>query len=288
MSDIKWIKVTTDIFDDEKMILIEQLPNADSIIVIWFKLLCLAGKTNNSGVFMVNGKIPYTVKMLASIFRRKEATVSLALKTFEEFGMVEIIDGTITIPNWGKHQNFDKIDEHNEYMKEYMREYREKQKKLACKDNSKVNSKDNSKVNGKVNGKDNSKSNVSSLEGEEEREEEKEGDGDNNTPYSPPNIPNEKEEKETFGEYRNVKLTDSEYNRLAGDYGEDLRNEAIKFFDEYIEEKGYKSKSHNLAIRRWVIDAVKERAARPPTYKRGGGMTQLEQLQALKEQCADE
>ena len=28
---------------------------------------------------------------------------------------------------------------------------------------------------------------------------------------------------------------------------------------EYIEEKGYKSKSHNLAIRRWVLDAVKKK-----------------------------
>ena len=28
--------------------------------------------------------------------------------------------------------------------------------------------------------------------------------------------------------------------------------------DEYIEETGYKKKSHYLTIRRWVIDAVKE------------------------------
>ena len=72
MTDIKWIKIVTDIFDDEKMLLIETLPEADSIIVIWFKLLCLAGKQNNSGVFTLNGKIPYTEKMLATIFRRKE------------------------------------------------------------------------------------------------------------------------------------------------------------------------------------------------------------------------
>ena len=38
-SDVKWIKITTDIFDDEKILLIESLPEADSIIVIWFKLL---------------------------------------------------------------------------------------------------------------------------------------------------------------------------------------------------------------------------------------------------------
>ena len=51
-------------------------------------------------------------------------------------------------------------------------------------------------------------------------------------------------------------MTDDEYYRLDVDYGQDIRNRAIKFLDEYIEEKGYKAKSHNLSIRRWVIDAV--------------------------------
>lgn len=143
MADVKWIKITTDIFDDEKMLLIESLPEADSIIVIWFKLLCLAGKMNNSGVFMMNDRIAYTDKMLATIFRRKEVTVQLALQTFEQFGMIEIIDGVITIPNWGKHQNLDQLESKKEYMKNYMREYREKQKQLSCKTNSKTNSKTN-------------------------------------------------------------------------------------------------------------------------------------------------
>ena len=49
MSDVKWIKICTDIFDDEKIILLETLPDSDSIIIIWFKLLCLAGKQNNKG-----------------------------------------------------------------------------------------------------------------------------------------------------------------------------------------------------------------------------------------------
>ena len=144
MAEVKWIKIVTDIFDDEKILLIETLPEADSIIVIWFKLLCLAGKQNNSGVFMLNDKIPYTDKMFATIFRRKEAVVQLSLKTFEEFGMIKIIDGAVTIPNWGKHQNLDRIEQKKEYMRRYMKEYREKQMLLAgCKTNSKTNSKVN-------------------------------------------------------------------------------------------------------------------------------------------------
>ena len=147
MADVKWIKITTDVFDDEKILLIETLPEADSIIVIWFKLLCLAGKQNNSGVFMMNNQIAYTDKMLATIFRRKETTVQLALQTFEQFGMIEIVDGVITIPNWGKHQNLDQLESKKEYMRNYMQGYREKQKALTGKTVCKTNSKTNSKAN---------------------------------------------------------------------------------------------------------------------------------------------
>lgn len=143
MADVKWIKITTDIFDDEKLLLIESLPEADSIIVIWFKLLCLAGKMNNSGVFLMNDKIAFTDEMLATIFRRKKNTVKMALDTFQSFGMIEIVDNVITIPNWGKHQNLDQLENKREYMREYMQEYRKKQQGIACKTNSKTNSKTN-------------------------------------------------------------------------------------------------------------------------------------------------
>lgn len=146
MADVKWIKIVTDIFDDEKILLIESLPEADSIIVIWFKLLCLSGKNNNRGVFIMNDRIPYTDEMLATIFRRPINTVRLALDTFDKFGMIELINDVITIPNWSKHQNLDQLEEKKNYMKDYMRKYREKQKQLANND-CKTNSKTNSKVN---------------------------------------------------------------------------------------------------------------------------------------------
>lgn len=164
-SDVKWIKITTDIFDDEKILLIESLPDSYSIIVVWFKLLCLAGKQNNSGVFMMNNRVAYTDKMLATIFRMKEATVTMALQTFEQFGMVEIIDGVITIPNWGKHQNLDQLENRKEFMRNYMKEYRAKQKALTSGDNGKPSCKPNDKPN--------SKSNVRQAEGEREEDKKK-------------------------------------------------------------------------------------------------------------------
>ena len=130
MAEVKWIKITTDIFDDEKILLIESLPDSYAIITVWFKLLCLAGKQNNSGVFMM-GRVAYTDKMLATIFRMKEATVTMALRIFEEFGMVEIIDGVITIPNWGKHQNLEGIELAREKTRQRVAAYRSRQKELA-------------------------------------------------------------------------------------------------------------------------------------------------------------
>ena len=154
MAEVKWIKIVTDIFDDEKILLIESMPDADAVITIWFKLLCLAGKQNNHGVFVINDSIPFTDEMFATIFRRKVTTVRMALDIFEKFGMVTIIDGVVTIPNWEKHQSLDALENKKEYMREYMRKRRESQKLLAesaCKSNSKTNSNDNCKTNSKAN-----------------------------------------------------------------------------------------------------------------------------------------
>ena len=133
MADVKWIKITTDIFDDEKILLIESLPDSYAIITVWFKLLCLAGKMNNSGVFMMSNRIAYTDKMLATIFRMKESTVQMALDTFEQFGMIERIDGVITIPNWDKHQTLDAYEQKKERDRIYQAERRRKQKQIATK-----------------------------------------------------------------------------------------------------------------------------------------------------------
>ena len=151
MMDVKWIKIVTDIFDDEKILLIESLPKSDSILVIWFKLLCLAGKQNNNGVLIMNNKIPYTEKMLASIFRRKESTIKLALQTFQKFGMIEIIDNVITIPNWEKHQTLDKIELAKEQTRKRVAKYREKQKSLIDESNVTSNAKCNVTSNAKCN-----------------------------------------------------------------------------------------------------------------------------------------
>lgn len=131
MSEIKWIKITTDIFDDEKICLIDALPGHDAILVIWFKILALAGKHNRNGLLMMSDKVHYTDEMLATIFRRPLNTVRMALGIFEQFGMVEIIDGIIALPNWEKHQNIDGMEKIKTQTRNRVARYREKQKNLA-------------------------------------------------------------------------------------------------------------------------------------------------------------
>lgn len=130
MSDVKWIKIATNIFDDEKIKLIEVLPEADGMIVIWFKLLCLAGKQNNNGIFMMNDKLAYTDEMLSTIFRKPLPLVRLALGTFEQYGMIEIVDNVITLPNWDKHQNVEGLEKIREQGRLRAAKHRQNQKQL--------------------------------------------------------------------------------------------------------------------------------------------------------------
>ena len=255
MADVKWIKITTDIFDDEKILLIESMPDSYAMITVWFKLLCLAGKQNNCGVFTM-GQIAYTDKMLATIFRMKESTVTMALQTFEQFGMVKIIDGVITIPNWEKHQSLDVLEQAKEKTRQRVARHREKQKLLA---------EGNVTRNATV-----TFCNADRID--KERDKDKEGDieGENNIILPDSDEPAQtapkkaKPAKHKYGEFKHVLLTDAEYGKLAEEYGTIICCKAINFLDAYIEEKGYKSKSHYLAIRRWVIDAVKDRDKAQP------------------------
>lgn len=86
-------------------------------------------------------------------------------------------------------------------------------------------------------------------------------------PYPDPNpIPNEIKSSlqnlivKKYGSQNNVRLTDAEHENLNADYP-DYAEEAIEYLSLWIAEKGDKSKSktHHLTIKRWVLDAVKER-----------------------------
>ena len=238
MAEVKWIKIVTDIFDDEKILMIESMPEADSLIVIWFKLLCLAGKQNNSGVLML-GRMPYTDEMFSTIFRRPINTVRLALQTFEGFGMIEIINDTVTIPNWGKHQNIEGMDKIREQNRIRQKNWYDKQKALP-------NVRNNVSI---------TQPNATDIDKEKDIEKDTEEEGE---VISPPAAPT-KPIRHKYGMYNNVLLTDEDMEKLQAEFPHDY-SDRIERLSEYIASTGKSYKSHLATIRSW---AKKDKVTKP-------------------------
>ena len=129
MADINWIKLRVDMFDDEKIKIIQSMPEGDAILVIWIRIIALAGKCNAKGLVLIEDEFPYSDEMLATIFNKPLATVRLALGTFEKFRMIERTEKGIYISNFEKHQNTEGMEKIREQAR--IRKQREREKKRA-------------------------------------------------------------------------------------------------------------------------------------------------------------
>ena len=130
--NVKWIKLSTDLFDNRKIKALENLPDGDALIVIWLKLLILAGNVNDGGYVYFTKDIPYTDQLLSTQFNRPLATVQVALQTFQQFGMIEIVDDVIYVSNWEKYQNTDGLEKIREQGRKRVAEYRERKRLEQC------------------------------------------------------------------------------------------------------------------------------------------------------------
>lgn len=245
--ELKWIKLCVNIFDDEKIALIESMPDADSIIVIWFKILCLAGKQNNCGVLMLSDRIPYTEEMLATIFRRPMSTVRLALTTFESFGMIEVVNGTITIPNWEKHQSIDAVERYKEQARERVASYRKRQKAIAAENSSVTQSNVTRNVTCNVT----CNADVTPCNAIEE-------DIDKDIEEDIKKIDKEKSTRHKYGEYKNVLLSDDDLEKLKKEFFD--WSDRIERLSAYMASTGKSYKNHLATIRNWA-----RRDSRTPT-----------------------
>lgn len=131
MAEISWIKIKTGMFDDEKIKLIQSMPEGDALIVIWIRLLCLAGKSNQNGFIQLNENIGYNEEMLSTIFNKDMKIIRLALVTLQSFSMIEIFNNNVIhVENWEKHQNVDGMDKVRQLNSERQKRFREKNKEL--------------------------------------------------------------------------------------------------------------------------------------------------------------
>lgn len=110
VADIEWIKIAVDTFEDEKVLLIGAMPDGDTMVVLWIRLICMAGKVNDGGVVRLADGVPFTDEMLATVLHRPISTIRLALNTFESLGMIHRDNQGIWLTNWDKHQNIDGME----------------------------------------------------------------------------------------------------------------------------------------------------------------------------------
>lgn len=128
MSDVKWIKISVDIFNDEKLQAIGTLPDGNMIQLVWIKLLCLAGKCNEGGLLMVTRELPYTDEMLAKRFDMEIGQVQRALDIFQRAGMIDVIENIYMVSNWSKYQSTQSLEEMKAKHRERQRNYVERKK----------------------------------------------------------------------------------------------------------------------------------------------------------------
>ena len=131
MSDVKWIKITTDMFDNRKIRHLRKLPEGNSIVLIWVMLLAMAGKCNDHGKIYLTENIPYTPKMLADELDFEENTVQLALQALEQLDMIVLDDGYFFITGWEEHQNIEGMDRIREQNRIRKQRQREKERLIA-------------------------------------------------------------------------------------------------------------------------------------------------------------
>lgn len=129
MSEVKWIKITTDMFENRKIRYLRKLPDGNNIVLIWVMLLSLAGKCNANGMIFLTENVPYTTKMLADELDFEENTVVLAIEALERLGMIRK-DDYLFIEDWVAHQNVDGLDKIREQNRKRVAAYRERQKAL--------------------------------------------------------------------------------------------------------------------------------------------------------------
>jgi len=113
-------------FDDERIKLIQSMPEGDALLVVWVRLLVLAGKVNDGGFIYLSEGIPYTDEMLSTIFQKPLSTVRLALSVFAQFGMTEMTARGIFLPSWEEHQNVEGLEKIREQTKKRVAAHREK------------------------------------------------------------------------------------------------------------------------------------------------------------------
>lgn len=240
MADVKWIKLTTDMFDNRKIKHLRRLPDGNNIVLLWIMLLTMAGRCNAGGMIFLTENIPYTPKMLADELDFEENTVILGLQVLEQLNMVSTNKGHFTIAGWEEYQNTDKLAELRAKDRERKRLKRAEAKLLT-------------EMSTSVQGLSKDCPHI-----DIDKDIERDIDLESNN-ISTPTAP----KKHKYGTHKNVLLTDEELDKLRERFPNDFIGR-INELSEGIALKGYKYKSHYLAVIKWAQNE-KQKATKTTT-----------------------
>ncbi len=127
-NDVKWVKLTTDMFDNRKIKHLRRLPDGNNIVLIWVMLLTMAGRCNSNGMIFLTENIPYTPKMLADELDFEENTVILALQALENLDMIMTDGKFFSIAGWEEYQNGEGMEKIREQTRERVARCRERKR----------------------------------------------------------------------------------------------------------------------------------------------------------------
>lgn len=255
MAAVKWVKITTDMFDNRKIKHLRKLPDGNNIVLIWVMLLTMAGRCNAGGMIFLTENIPYTPKMLADELGFEENTVKLAINALEQLNMVCTDNGFFSIAGWNEYQNIEGMEKIREQTRQRVTAHRQKQKALAAAAQSNVT------CNVTV-----TQSNATEEDIDIDKEKGKEyRDMGASAPNPSPSHKPKKPVKHKYGEYANVLLTDDELEKLKEAFSD--WEERIERLSGYIASTGKAYKSHYATIRNW---ARKDAQAQPVARRAEG------------------
>lgn len=275
-----WIKLKKEFFEDEAVDFLLSQKNGSDYIVL-YQMLCLETVNNNGELYSQIGEmlIPYNTEKIQRITKYFSFdTIAIALELYKKLGLIYEMENEIL-----RIANFENMVGSESKWAEKKRVQREKQKQLSGgismsietkkeeKDNVQGQSKD---IEGTMS-KDNEgtmstqkKDNVLAKRGQCPEIEGTMSDKsieyrDKSIEYR--DIENKERVKErkdnlarSYGNYKNVLLTDEDYQEAKELYGETL-DAHIEILDEYMEQTGKTYKSCLLAMKKWVHNAYLER-----------------------------
>lgn len=129
MVQVQWIKIYTDIFDNEKMKKLLRGRDGDTYFRVWIQLLTLAAKSNSNGAIMLGENIPMTVKDIAETMNKTVDKLGMIMDKLYALDMIVADGDTICIKNWDVYQNVGELEKIRENGRKRSQRFREKQKK---------------------------------------------------------------------------------------------------------------------------------------------------------------